>query len=72
MCQIQLHKQAIKFIAKLGGKQQKQIARTLLSLQANPEPQDSKKLQGYSYYRVDIGEYRAIYNWTDTTIFVYL
>ncbi len=72
MHQIQLHKQASKFLSKLATKQQKQIARSLLALQSNTEPQDSKKLHGYDYYRIDVGEYRVIYNWTETTIFVYI
>ncbi len=72
MLQIQLHKQAVKFITALPQKQQQQIAKTLLALQSNKTPQDAKKLQGYDYYRVDVGEYRIIYYWDTETIFVYI
>ncbi len=30
-------------------------------LKENPYPQDSSKLVGYPYHRVDCGEYRIIY-----------
>lgn len=72
MRQIKLHKQAAKFIVGLPPKQQRQIATALLSLQQNNQPHDAKKLQGYSYYRVDCGEYRIIYDGDDTVISVYV
>ncbi len=72
MRQIKLHKQARKFVGGLPPKQQRQIAIALISLQKNTQPQDSKKLQGYEYYRVDCGEYRIIYNWDDTIVSVYV
>lgn len=72
MHQIKLHKQATKFIVGLPPKQQRQIAIALLSLQQNTQPQDSKKLQGYEYYRIDCGEYRIIYTWDISTVSVYI
>jgi mRNA interferase RelE/StbE len=72
MHQIRLHKQAAKFIGTLPPKQQRQIATALISLQQDPRPQDSKKLQGCDYYRVDCGEYRIIYNYDETTVSVYV
>lgn len=72
MRQIQLHKQAAKFVASIPPKHQQQIARALLRLQENPELHDTKKLHGYDYYRIDVGEYRVIYNWTVDTILVYI
>ena len=72
MHQIQLHKQAAKFIRSLPVKQQRQIAGALLSLQQAVRPQDAKKLQGYDYYRVDCGEYRIIYNSDAVVVTVYL
>jgi mRNA interferase RelE/StbE len=72
MLQIQLYKQAVKFLAGLPQKQQKQIAKALLALQINTKPHDAKKLHGYEYYRVDVGEYRIIYDWNDNTVFVYI
>lgn len=72
MHQIKLHKQAEKFISALPSKQQRQIATALISLQQNILPQDSKKLQGYDYYRVDCGEYRIIYNFDEAAVSVYI
>ena len=72
MRQIKLHKQATKFVGVLPPKQQRQIATALISLQQNTKPQDSKKLQGYDYYRVDCGEYRIIYNFDETIVSVYI
>jgi mRNA interferase RelE/StbE len=72
MHQITLHKQAIKFVASLPPKQQRQIATALILLQQDNLPQDAKKLQGYDYHRVDCGEYRIIYNWDDAVISVYV
>jgi mRNA interferase RelE/StbE len=72
MRQIQLHKQATKFIANIPPKQQRQIAVALLSLQDNVRPKDSKKLHGYDYFRIDCGEYRIIYNHDEVVVFVYI
>ena len=72
MHQIKLHKQATKSISVLPPKQQRQIATALILLQRNTLTQDSKKLQGYDYYRVDCGEYRIIYNFDEATISVYI
>jgi mRNA interferase RelE/StbE len=72
MHQIRLHKQATKFIGTLPPKQQRQIAAALISLQQDPQPQDSKKLQGYDYYRVDCGEYRIIYDYDEIIVGVYI
>ena len=72
MHQIKLHKQATKFIVSLPPKQQRQIAHALVCLQENQTPHDSKKLQGYTYYRLDCGEYRIIYSWDKIEITVYI
>lgn len=72
MHQIKLHKKVIKFVQSLPPRQQKQIARALVLLQQNTLPQDSKKLQGYAYYRIDCGEYRIIYDWNESIVRVYI
>lgn len=61
MLEINISKDAGKFLKKLTGKPLKQIKAKLLLMLENPYPQDSVKLQGYSFYRVDSGEYRIIY-----------
>ena len=69
---IDFTKRAQKYIKTLVPKHQKQIIKNILALQENVQPQDSKKLHGYDYHRIDSGEYRIIYWWNDTTVFVLL
>ncbi len=61
MLAIDFSSHAIKFLKKISGKPAKQIKQKIEELRVNPYPQDSAKLVGYSYYRVDSGEYRIIY-----------
>ncbi len=63
-------KKVHKYISTLVPKHQKQIIKSILLLQDNVSPQDSKKLKGSDYYRIDSGEYRIVYDWNDTTIFI--
>lgn len=66
MATIDLKPRAKKFIESLPPKHKRQVKDNILSLQNNPHPHDSKKLQGYeNYNRVDIGEYRIIYRYAD-------
>ncbi len=59
---LEISKKSTKFILKLGEKQRKQIVLKINSLTLHPFPNDSIKLLGAdSFYRVDIGEYRIIY-----------
>lgn len=61
MLNIDFSSGAIKFLKKLSGKPAKQIKKKLEELRENPYPQDSSKLVGYTYHRVDQGEYRIVY-----------
>ncbi len=61
---------ALKFVNELDAKQFRQVVRKLFALLTEPEPGDSSKLTGYSYRRVDIGEYRIIYRYDDEAIYV--
>lgn len=61
MLNIDFSSSAIRFLKKLSGKPAKQIKKKLNDLRENPYPQDSSKLVGYPYHRVDQGEYRIIY-----------
>lgn len=63
MIEINLSRQATKFLENAQPKHSKQIARKLIDLRSNPNPHDSIQLKGlYSKYRrADIGEYRIIY-----------
>ena len=59
---LQIDKSVIKTLDALPQKIFKQVVLKLFSLQANPHPQDGKKLKGYEGgYRVDRGEYRILY-----------
>ncbi len=53
---------------KLPPKQFRQVARKLFSLMSDPLPADSIQLQGYSYRRTGVGEYRIIYYQEGDTI----
>ena len=67
-----LSKQAQKFLKRLPPKQAAQISRAILSLKTDPLPPDSKKRKGAPLYRVDIGEYRAVYDYDEQTATVYI
>ena len=62
MLKLDLSRDALGFIETLNPKQYRQVVGTVLRLLQNPEPQDASALIGYPYHRVDIGEYRIIYN----------
>ena len=73
MHNLDFSKQALSFIESLQLKQKKQIANKIQILLENPKPQDSKKLKGGDEtFRVDVGEYRIIYSFEKTTIFVFV
>jgi len=59
---LQIAKPAVKTLKSLQLKEFKQVMVKILTLQANPKPQDCKVLKGYpGGYRVDQGEYRILY-----------
>lgn len=58
------------FIASLPPKQFKQVVSKVLELGKNPRPNDSEKLKGFDFYRVDIGEYRIIYSFDDKSVII--
>lgn len=73
MHNLDFSKQALSFIESLQIKQKKQIANKIQLLLENSRPHDSKKLKdGDGYFRVDIGEYRIIYSFEKTTIFIFV
>ena len=61
MLSLDLTRQAKDFLDQLDPKRFRQVVRKILSLMENPKPADSKPLQGYSFSRADIGEYRIVY-----------
>ena len=73
--QIIVSKQATEFISDLQRKYATQIALKIQALQANKgNAQDSKLLKGgrEKYYRVDVREFRIIYQINEIEIFIYL
>ncbi len=70
---IDYSKQAIKTLTELrksGGKTSEQMRKELLKIERNPMPSDVKKLKGHELYRVRVGDFRIIYHFDETTIFV--
>jgi len=68
MLRLEITKDAMKSLELLPGKQFKQVVSAIFGLLKNPEPNDSKKLSGYQYFRIDVGEYRVIYDFDDTLV----
>lgn len=58
---LNLTNDARKFLDGLESKQFKQVASKMLSLLRDPYPNDSEHLSNRSFRRVDIGEYRIVY-----------
>lgn len=69
-----LSKSAKKFIENLISKHAKQIAIKIKELFNSAHAIDSKKLKGSkdNYYRVDVGEYRIIYQYKEDILIVIL
>jgi mRNA interferase RelE/StbE len=64
---LRIARTAEKDLKVLQPKQFKQMVTKIMSLQANPKPQDCKALQNYEGgYRVDQGEYRILYTINET------
>ena len=61
MLSLNLSRQSVKFITKLPPKQFRQVVNKILELITTGDSPDSKKLKGYPFHRVDIGEYRVVY-----------
>ena len=72
MLKLDLSRDALGFIQTLDPKQYRPVVGTIFRLLQNPEPQDSSALMGYPYRRVDIGEYRIIYNIDGDALKVFL
>ncbi len=62
MLKLDISRDSLGFLQTLNPKQYRQIVSTVFRLLQNPEPQDSSRLIGYPYRRVDSGVYRIIYD----------
>ena len=73
MREVNLSKDAGKFLKKLPPKHRRQVAERILGLSENPLALDTGKLRGYDdYRRADIGEYRIIFRVSALTMSVAL
>ena len=70
--QLDIFPDAVKFVSALDAKRFKQVLSKILSLLADPEPQDCAKLKGYPLLRADIGEYRIVHTHTDKIVTIVL
>ena len=62
-------KDFLKEIAKLPPKHFRQVVTKALALLNEPDPPDSKQLEGYDgLFRVDSGEYRIVYVYNDEVV----
>ena len=62
MLKLDLSNEAMRFIEALPGKQYNQVVGKMIGLLKEPMPHDSRTLVGYPYRRVDVGEYRIVYD----------
>ena len=68
--QIELSKNAIKFLQKLDKKSLYRIQGAIELLGENPRPPKSKKLTNKIYWRVRVGDYRIIYEIRDNRLLI--
>jgi mRNA interferase RelE/StbE len=59
---LDLSKSSRGFLDTLLPKQFRQLVTQMFSLLKQPEPHDSALLAGFPYRRVDVGEYRIVYD----------
>ena len=72
MLMIDITKAAFDFLMEMQVKPFRQVMLNILQLTKNPQPQDAKKLVGYEFFRIDIGEYRVIYQMDESVLKIIL
>jgi len=68
MLKLNISKKAQKFLRRLPSKQQNQIAVKIKELKHYGHTSDSLALKGSCWHRVDVGEYRIIYDIEDKIV----
>ena len=63
--QVLIKRSVEKELDALPKSMRERIVRRLLSLEGDPRPPGSKKLQGEESYRLRVGDYRALYRIDD-------
>jgi len=69
---ISLSKKAESFLSRIPKKHSAQVAKKVLALLENPRPEDSIKMKGSSFFRIDSGGYRIIYGFDPSCVYVYI
>ena len=62
MFKLDIKRPALDFLTELQAKQFRQVMLRIIRLTEDPYPNDSEKLVGYPYHRIDIGEFRIVYD----------
>jgi mRNA interferase RelE/StbE len=68
--QVEISRDAIKFLKKLDKKTLYRIQGVIELLSQNPRPPKSKKLTNKNYWRVRVGDYRIIYEIKDKNLII--
>jgi len=64
---------ALRQLRKLPKPDQQRIMRAIQSLEDDPRPPNSKKLQGAeSFWRIRVGDYRVVYEIQDSKLIVFV
>jgi mRNA interferase RelE/StbE len=65
------HPRVCKDLDSIQPKHHKQITTKMMNLCREPRPIDSKHLKGQpGFYRIDSGEYRTVYTFDDTEVYI--
>lgn len=74
MLNIIFSRRSAKFFKNLLPKHKKQIQEKLKKMQEDPSPHDKSLLKGEKkqYWRVDVGEYRIIYQFDNINLTIYV
>jgi mRNA interferase RelE/StbE len=57
-----------KELDSLPDKHFRQVITAVFSLLKEPRPADSRLLSGFPFYRISVGEYRVVYDYTDDQV----
>jgi mRNA interferase RelE/StbE len=67
---INFTKKAVKELEKINEPHYSSIRNAIRNLGVNPRPNGYKKLRGRDGYRIRVGDYRVIYDISDTILFI--
>ena len=65
-----LSNDAMRFLKKRDGRQFMQIFGAVTELCSDPRPHDSSSMGNGTHFRRDVGEFRVIYRFDSTTIYI--